>query len=142
MQKNTCGFVTLFISVLLSSLAQAQSNASGELSAAMHKLARHINKTSALDADQINQQAKIITSHIEQLGDTAALITQALDLVSLYETTEGPLFINQRTRGGFPRKPAGGLELDRALHPSPSQAVQTGPPGGGLQDRRLLPGGR
>jgi len=35
--------------------------------------------------------------------------------VACYETTVGPLFLNQATQGGFPRKPTGGLELDRAL---------------------------
>lgn len=121
MQRNTRAFVTLSTMVLLSSLAQAQANASTGLSAALHKLANHISETSALNADQIIQQTEVIQENIDQIGQSAAIIPQALDLVTLYETTEGPLFINQRTRGGFPRKPAGGLELDRALF-----AVQQG----------------
>jgi len=121
MQRNTGGFVKLLVLVLLSSLAQAQSNASTDLSAAMHRLATHINETSVLTADQIRQQTGIIQENINQIGQSAAIITQALDLVMSYEDTVGPLFVNQATKGGFPRKPAGGLERDRALF-----AVQQG----------------
>jgi hypothetical protein len=81
----------------------------------MHKLTRHINGTSTLDAGQINQQSEIIRNNIDRIGQTSEMISEALNLLARYETTAGPLFMNQTTRGGFPRKPAGGLELDRAM---------------------------
>jgi hypothetical protein len=87
----------------------------------MHQLTKHINKTSALSTDQINQQTAIIQKNIDLIGQTSNIISEAFDLVTCYETTVGPLFVNKATRGGFRRKPAGGLELDRAMF-----AVQQG----------------
>ena len=96
----------------------------------MRRLQEHISKTSTLDADQINRQTAIIQENIDQIGQTSDIIGEALYLVASYETTVGPLFMNQTTRGGFPRNPAGGLELDRAVF-----AVQQG-----LIDYAFTPG--
>lgn len=119
MRRDCCCFVVLSVVVQLCSPAQAGSVA--DLSGAMLHLKEHINKTSSLNKDQIKQQAKIIQENVDQIGQTAEIIGGALDLVASYETTVGPLFLNEATRGGFPRKPAGGLELDRVLF-----AVQQG----------------
>jgi hypothetical protein len=97
------------------SFAQAKPASTADLSTAMHRLAQHIGETSILNADQIKQQTDIIRKNIDQIGQTSEIISEALDLAASYETTAGPLFMNQTTRGGFPRKPAGGLELDRAM---------------------------
>ena len=106
---------------LLCSLAEADRPSVAALSAAMRQLTAHVNETSPLSADQISQQAKIIDRNIEQIGRTSETIREAFALVASYETEVGPLFMNEGTRGGFPRDPAGGLELDRALF-----AVQQG----------------
>jgi len=87
----------------------------------MLQLKKHINETAVQDADQIKQQTEIIQANIDKIGQNSGIISQALDLVASYESSKGPLFMNGRTRRGFPRKPAGGLELDRALF-----AVQQG----------------
>jgi hypothetical protein len=113
MQRRHCCFVTLSLVVLLCSLAQAASVA--DLSTAMLTLKAHINETSVLNTDQIEQHTEIIRDNIDCIGQTSAIITEALDLVASYDSAVGPLFMNKATRGGFPRKPAGGLELDRAL---------------------------
>jgi len=115
MWKNLCLFFSLSVAVMQGSLAQAESASSTDLSMAMRQLARHVKETSTLDADQIKQQTEMIRKNIDQIGQTSDIISQAFDLVASYETTVGPLFMNQKTRGGFPRKPAGGLELDRAM---------------------------
>ena len=115
MRRIHCILFSLSVAVLPGSFAQAKTASSTALSAAMHQLAEHINKTSTLDADQIKQQTEIIRKNIDRIGQTSDIISEAFDLVASYETIVGPLFMNQTTRGGFPRKPAGGLELDRAL---------------------------
>ena len=129
MRKNYCLFFSLSVAVLLSSLAQATAS-STDLSTAMHELTKHINKTSTLSADQINRQTAIIQKNIDQIGQTSDVISEALDLVASYEATAGPLFMNKATRDGFPRQPADGLELDRAI-----LAVQQG-----LIDYAFTPG--
>ena len=130
MRKNYGLAVSFSIAVLLSSLSQAQPASNTDLSMAMRRLTRHINGTSTLDADQINRHSEIIRNNIDVIGQTAEIISEAFDLVACYETTVGPLFMNQATQGGFPRKPAGGLELDRAMF-----AVQQG-----LIDYAFTPG--
>ena len=80
--------------------------------------------------NQVKQQTAIIQKNIDQIGQTSDIVSEAFDLVESYETTAGPLFMNQTTRGGFPRKPAGGLELDRAMF-----AIQQG-----LIDHAFTPG--
>ena len=130
MQRNYCLLLSLSIAVLAISLTQANPASSTDLSTAMHRLAEHINEKSALDADQAKQQTEIIRKNIDRIGQTSGIISEALDLVESYETTAGPLFMNQTTRGGFPRKPAGGLELDRAMF-----AIQQG-----LIDYAFTPG--
>jgi len=115
MLRNYCLFFSLSVAVLQGSLAQAKPAASTDLSTAMRELAEHVNETSISNADQIKQQTEIIRKNIDQIGQTSDIISEALDLVASYETTTGPLFMNKTTRGGFPRKPEGGLELDRAM---------------------------
>ncbi|MBL7188693.1 MAG: hypothetical protein ISS70_20400 [Phycisphaerae bacterium] len=115
MRRNCCLFFSLSIAVLSISLAQAEQASSTGLSTAMQRLAEHIRGTSTLNADQIKQQTDIIRKNVELIGQTSNIISEAFDLAASYETAVGPLFMNQATRGGFPRKPAGGLELDRAM---------------------------
>jgi hypothetical protein len=121
MRRSCCLFFSLLVAVLLSSFALAVPGASTEFSTAMLQLKNHIHETAILDTDQLKQQSEIIRKNIDQIEQTTAIISQALDLVASYENTVGPLFMNQATRGGFPRKPAGALELDRAMF-----AVQQG----------------
>jgi len=115
MGRYYCLFLGLSVAVLLGSLAQAEPAQITDLSAAMLQLKEHINKTSVLNTDQINEHTEFIQKNIHVMGHASNIISQALDLVASYETSVGPLFMNQTTRGGFSRKPAGGLELDRAM---------------------------
>ncbi|UCE47448.1 MAG: hypothetical protein JSW47_17855, partial [Phycisphaerales bacterium] len=115
MLRNSCLFFSLPIALLSISLAEGEPASSTDLSTAMRQLGQHVNETSILNSDQIKQQTEIIRKNIDQIGQTPDIISQAFDLVASYETTAGPLFMNKTTRGGFPRKPAGGLELDRAM---------------------------
>lgn len=115
MQGNHTLFVSFAATALLTSLAQAKPASSADLATALDRLRNHIDGTSTLEADQINQQSEIIRGNSDQIGRTSEIIREALELVASYETTLGPLFMNQTTRRGLPREPAGGLELDRAM---------------------------
>ena len=130
MLRNCCLFFSLSVASLSIPLTQAGLASNSDLSTAMDQLRRHINETSTLDSNQINRQTAIIRKNIELIAQTSDIISEALDLVASYETSVGPLFMNDTTRGGFPRKPAGGLELDRAMF-----AVQQG-----LIDYAFTPG--
>lgn len=120
--RYTClTLLVLALAVLACSPAQSEPASVAALSAAMGQLTAHINDTSLLSTDQVARQASIIEESIEQIGQTPEIIGEALALVASYEAQVGPLFVNEKTRGGFPREPEGGLELDRAVF-----AVQQG----------------
>lgn len=121
MRRCHCLLLGSSMALLLGSIVRAESASDTDLSSAMDRLKKHILGVSALEAEQINQQTVIILKRIDRIGATADRISQAFDLVACYESTVGPLFLNEATRGGFPRKSTGGLELDRALF-----AVQQG----------------
>jgi hypothetical protein len=130
MRINYCLFIIVLVALLSISFTQAKLVSHTDLSNAMRRLVEHINETLTLNPDQIKQQTEIIQKNIDLIGQTSQIISEALFLVSSYETMVGPLFMNKTTRGGFPRKPAGGLELDRAMF-----AVQQG-----LIDHAFTPG--
>ena len=86
-----------------------------DLASAIHALEAHLDGRSALTAEQILHQSAIIKQAVAQVAQTSDMLKLATDLVAVYEARVGPLFMNRATRNGFPRKPKGGLELDRAM---------------------------
>ena len=73
-----------------------------DLSAALRKIKDHLAGASSLTATQVNEQTGIIQTNIYLMGENETVMTEALDVVSYYETNESPLFINAATEGGFP----------------------------------------
>jgi hypothetical protein len=90
------------------------AGAAADLSAAMSALTRHMAGTAPLTAVQIKAQADIIQSNIKLIGQDNIIIGAAFELFKLYETSEGPLFINAATKGGFARTKTG-IDLDKAI---------------------------
>jgi len=82
---------------------------------AIGQLQAHLDDTRPLAAEQLLQLAERITAEAAQVASDDATLRQALAVVADYEASPGPLFMNKATRDGMPRKPAGGLELHRAL---------------------------
>jgi hypothetical protein len=121
MKRSHSRSFILLLAVLLGSMAHAQAPSLEDLSMAMGRLRQHLDGTPTLTAEQINRQSEIIQGNLSAMEEAPDTIREALDLVGCYEDTVGPLFINEATRDGFPRKPTGGLELDRAMF-----AVQQG----------------
>ena len=101
--------------------AWADEDAATRLTDAIRKLTAHVSQVSILTADQIDRQAAIIADNAKALGETRDAIREAFAIVAAYDDRVGPLFINDATRNGMPRKPGPGLELHRALF-----AVQQG----------------
>lgn len=108
-------YVVVAMSVLVSfSLADAAAS-EASLREAVRKLTEHVNGTSTLTPSRISEQAAIITGNAKALGESRDAIKDAFALVAAYEERVGPLFLNEATLAGIPRKPTRGLELHRAM---------------------------
>lgn len=73
------------------------------LETAIFRLKDHITGTVTLNSSAINNQAGIINTYADEVGNTSGSIAKALDLVATYESIKGALFINGTTRNGFSR---------------------------------------
>ena len=87
MLRNYCFFISLSVAVMLSSFAEAKPTSNTDLSTAIHQLKKHINKTSTLNPDQINQQSAIIEENIDQIGHTSKIISKAIKKYAIKITT-------------------------------------------------------
>ncbi|MEX1049755.1 MAG: M60 family metallopeptidase [Akkermansiaceae bacterium] len=104
--KNTLAALAF---LLLATAARAQTIAD-----AFAQLKNHINGTTNLSATQIKEQSAIITANRTQLGNDAAVIAGAIDLVNTYETLKNPLFTGWPTKREFTRDEPG-FELPQAM---------------------------
>ncbi|MDF3129343.1 M60 family metallopeptidase [Kiritimatiellaeota bacterium B1221] len=75
----------------------------------------HLKGNREQSAAELKAAATVIRKEAEALADNPTHIQKALYLIGLYDDTFGPLFLSESTRGGFPRQPAGGLELERVM---------------------------
>ena len=96
----------------------ADNNDAVVLSAAMAKIKAHLDGTSVMTAEQLQEQDDRITQTTYTLSENKGNITQAFALLNAYETKEkGAFFINAKTKEGFPNfsGKADNFGLDRAV---------------------------
>jgi hypothetical protein len=102
-------FFVLFVPVI------TYARSVNDLSSALTALKNHINGTSLLSAAQILQKDSVIQNNDSLLGTSAAIITQAFDVVTLYDSIVKPLWINSATAAGLSRAVTSGKEIHYAL---------------------------
>ncbi len=105
----------LVLALLLTLIIRLPQLHGDSFSVTLGKLNRHLAGDSTLSASQLTEAAATIQQEAEELTLNVLNIEKALYIVNLYETQHDPLFIGDATRGGFPRQPAGGLELERVI---------------------------
>ena len=96
----------------------ADNNDAVVLGAAMAKIKAHLDGTSVMTAEQLQEQDDRITQTTYTLSENKGNITQAFALLNAYETKEkGAFFINAKTKEGFPNfsGKADNFGLDRAV---------------------------
>ena len=98
-------------------VATDANQSTAPLCEALKKIKDHLTGTTPLAGPQINNLTQIIERDIFLIGNDRAVITQAFDVVSYYETNYGPIFINDSTKEKFPYAPGAsdGFELVRAV---------------------------
>lgn len=105
-----------FISLALTALSLTSIyGGEKEFTASIEQLAQHISGQATLSAQQINTEAANIQKDLSLLKDNQKCIEESIRLSRLYEAKQGALFLNKKTQNGLPRKPSGGLELERAI---------------------------
>ena len=118
--------VLLFVLVLLSGsalsgesiakeIATSESTGLSDLTSAILNLKNHLNGSAVLSANQINEQTTLIQNNIEFIGSDKTTVSNAFELVNLFETQKGALFISSATKSGLSSTVHTGVELDWAL---------------------------
>lgn len=82
---------------------------------ALAKLKVHINQINNLTATEIKAIDSVVQNNHDLFGTNKAIITASIDLVNSFENIKGALFTTNKTSSGIPRKPRGGLELERTI---------------------------
>ncbi len=84
---------------------------------AIGNLKNHILQINALTSSEIIANHSTITANYSALGSSATIIEDAFELISIFETEVGPLFVTNNTKNGIERNPQqqSGLELERAM---------------------------
>ncbi|MGA1823977.1 MAG: M60 family metallopeptidase [bacterium] len=86
------------------------------LSSALDKLHRHITVTSTLNPSQIAMQEEAVSANDMLFETNKEMIAAALEVVAAYESSRGPLWLNDTTRNvTIPREPQEGFELEYAI---------------------------
>ncbi len=107
-------FVSLFLVLTFGSSVHGQ-NSVNDLTAALLKLKNLMAGIASLTTAQIASQTAIIEKNITLIGQNESIIADAFNLVKQYDTREGPLFLNARTKSGLSPTNHTGVELDWAL---------------------------
>ena len=103
----------------------------GGLGGALGSLLDHITGAATLSATQLQQQQEAVIAHDVLFESNEAMIADALAVVSAYESSRGPLWLNDKTRNvNIPREAGAGFELAYAM-----MAVMQG-----LIDHAYVPG--
>jgi len=87
------------------------------LSEALKRLKNHVTGQAPLTPTELTAEAERFAANVIFLDLDIGLMREAIELVSRYETTVGPLFMTEDTKNGIPRiaKDGDGLELARAM---------------------------
>lgn len=85
------------------------------LLASLTRLSDHVNGVNTLTTEEIKETMTDFKEEDSLLDTQMNIMEAALNLIDDYESTFGPLFLNSKTTGGFPRDGNDDLELERAI---------------------------
>lgn len=103
------------LALLGASLCSPATAHTNTLPSTLAQLQEHVSGDGRLSAAQLKQAATHIEKDLPALSSDESTLQAALQVVQSYESQHGPLFLNKPTQRGLPRKPAGGLELERTI---------------------------
>lgn len=84
---------------------------------ALYILRKHLYGDTILTPTEINEQTEIATNNMFSVAEDDTILKEAFDFIDYYEATQGPLFINNKTKNYFPNTPGAedGYEFERAV---------------------------
>jgi hypothetical protein len=80
-------------------------------------LLKHCDNTINLTPSKLNEYIDTIKYYRSYLSDNIDVIKSAFDVIDCYEVKNAPLFLNDKTKGGFPNKKdvVDGFEFERTI---------------------------
>lgn len=112
---NFCKYFRIFTALLVLPVINLSQSAT-DLGNALGALHDHVTGASTLSASELNTQQAAVIDNDAVFESNGEMIAAASVVVSAYESSRGPLWLNTATRDvNIPREPAGGLELERAI---------------------------
>ena len=86
-----------------------------ELAKNLELLEQHLLGNKELTPPELSGLEEVVNVAARSLSSDMNLIKRSLNLVKIYEEKNKPLFLNEKTKGGFKRKDVEGLELERVI---------------------------
>jgi len=110
------GVGCLILLVIMGTGGIASAADKDDLGDALDALHNHITGAATLSPTDLNTQEDAVIANDILFESNGEMIAAALEVVSAYESSRGPLWLNDATRNvTIPREPAGGLELEMAM---------------------------
>ena len=109
----------------------------------LEQLSNHLDKQSELSAEELSTLEARIIENAPALAKDIHLVTQSFELVSKYDQDHEPLFLNDKTRGGFARVNKSGFELEHVIFQLQQAILESASPRArfqGLSLCQILPG--
>lgn len=101
-----------FLTLLLISFSSLQASDFEDL---LEQLSDHLNEEKEMTSEELSRLETAIIEEAQALASDSALVIRSFELVSKYDEINDPLFLNEKTKGGFSRTEKYGKELEHVI---------------------------
>jgi len=81
----------------------------------LEQLSDHLDERKELSPEELSSLETGIIENAPAVSENIELVTRSFELISKYDEDQEPLFLNEKTRGGFSRADKNGLELEHVM---------------------------
>jgi len=81
----------------------------------LEQLSDHLDKEQELSPEELSALEAGFIENAPAVSEDIQLVTRSFELISKYDEDHDPLFLNDKTRGGFSRTDKSGLELEHVI---------------------------
>jgi len=121
----------ILLTFLLVSLGTLQAADFGDL---LTQLSDHLDESRELSSEELASLESGIIEEAPALSKDIQWVTRAFELISKYDEANEPLFLNEKTKGGFSRNERSGMELEHVIFQLQQAVLDHGYTSGLLKD--------